>query len=286
VRFFIDKIVKDIWNEARWNASRIRAEISAPEAKRFYDELISKAYDPERYIRIAPKQRIIYITVGKAASTRIKWLLRELPGARSISPLKSDRPHRYRDLVGPRDLGVSAFYRLATGRQTLRFTFVRNPYDRLVSCWAHCFRGKPLVPSDDRIEKYLALRREIDPSLPEGAGQTLSFADFAVFAMQTNRQRLDQRWQLQSDIIDMPGIALDMIGKVETFTQDFARVLDHARAGDAERAELKSQSTERMNVSQRESNYAKYYTPELTALVYRAYEPDFDTFGYARTLPA
>lgn len=33
------------------------------------------------------------------------------------------------------------------------------------------------------------------------------------------------------------------------------------------------------------SRAAKYYTPELAARVFRAYEEDFETLGYSRELP-
>ena len=132
---------------------------------------------------------------------------------------------------------VNSFYRLATNPDTLRFSFVRNPYARAVSCWAHKFADKPLIYGDFFIDAYLAIRREIDTELPAGPDHTLSFADFVVFAAATAKARHDIHLQTQDEILSMPGITLDLIGKMENFDGDFVRVLDHVGASDEIRRE-------------------------------------------------
>jgi hypothetical protein len=62
--------------------------------------------------------------------------------------------------AAPRHVGMSTFYRLVTSPGTLRFSFVRNPYARLVSAWADKYRDKPLVPGDSFIDQYLKYRRD------------------------------------------------------------------------------------------------------------------------------
>jgi hypothetical protein len=85
--------------------------------------------------------------------------------------------------------------------------------------------------------------------------------------------------QVQDDILSMPGITLDFIGKVETFAQDFERVLDHVRASAAPRR----QALAAVNESDHEP-WASYYTGDLADRLYRACECDFDRFGYPRAL--
>jgi hypothetical protein len=55
----------------------------------------------------------------------------------------------------------------------------------------------------------------------------LSFPEFVEFATATINQRIDIHWQLQDDFATVPGLPLNLIGKVESFQTDFARVLDH-----------------------------------------------------------
>lgn len=54
----------------------------------------------------------------------------------------------------------------------------------------------------------------------------------------TAQDRVDAHWHLQAGLLDMPGIELNLIGKVESFEQDFMHVLDHVQANDALRADV------------------------------------------------
>jgi hypothetical protein len=98
------------------------------------------------------------------------------------------------------------------------------------------------------------------------------------FVTATAAERIDPHWVHQVTIIDMPGITLDFIGKVESFADDFGQVLDHVHACPA----LRRQSVLPFNASDHDS-WPTYYTGELANVVYRAYEPDFDRFQYPRT---
>ena len=172
---------------------------------------------------------------------------------------------------------IGSFFRLATSPDTLRFSFVRNPYARVVSCWAHKYADKPLVRGDPFIDAYLAIRPEIDADLPAGRDRTLSFSEFVVFAAATAKARHDIHLQAQDIILSIPGVELGVIGKVESFDADFGRVLDHLDASD----EVRREAAIMINESHH-NDWPAYYTHELADRIYRAYERDFDRFGYAR----
>jgi hypothetical protein len=178
-------------------------------------------------------------------------------------------------------MSMHSFFRLVTDGRTLRFSFVRNPYARAVSLWADKFRDKPLIGGDLLIDKYLAKRHEIDPRLPVGSDQSLSFADFVTFVAAMARSRCDAHIQIQDDLLSMPGIKLDFIGKLESYRHDFIRVLDHLNADEPVRREAMSSV---LNKSYHEP-WSDYYTSGLAGRIYRAYECDFDRFGYPRDLP-
>ena len=107
----------------------------------------------------------------------------------------------------------------------------------------------------------------------------MSFAQFVEFASETADRRVNTHWQLQDDLLDMPGIKLDLVGKVETFHDDFIRVLDHVGAAGRLRQAIGIQ----LNAS-RHQPWQDYYTDALAARVHRAYERDFDRFGYTRAV--
>jgi hypothetical protein len=92
----------------------------------------------------------------------------------------------------------------------------------------------------------------------------------------TADRRLDAHWQLQDDLLDMPGIKLDFIGEVESFSEDFARVLAHVGA---RRRPLGNH----FNSSAHEP-WPQYYSSALAENVYRAYERDFDRLRYPRAI--
>jgi Sulfotransferase family len=251
-----------------------------PPALAFFRTMRDGGFDPDAHIDVLPRQRLIYISVPKCASTTIKSALSALQ--RGVPP-PADKLHtrRYSGLKSPKQVGLSTFHRLANSTSTLRFAFVRNPYARLVSAWADKFQNKPLVKGDSFVDLYLAHRPAIDAALPQGADQTLSFAQFVEFAAASSECRLNAHWQTQDDLLNMPGITLDFVGKVETFRADFARVLDHGGADQQLRQTLGA-----MHNASRHRPWPDYYNDALAARVQRAYACDFDRFGYPRAIGA
>lgn len=249
-----------------------------PDAWTFYNELIGGGYDPNAHIDAIFQQKLIYVCVPKCASTSIKMILSRVIG-RSVASFDQLHKRKYSGLQSPFQIGVSAFHGLAMDPASLRFSFVRNPYDRLVSAWADKFQGRHLVAGDSFIDEYLARRKAIDSSLPHGEHRMLTFAEFVTYATATASLRVDAHWQLQDDILNMPGIALDFIGRIETFAQDILRVLDHVRADQS----LQRAAGIPLHASPHQS-WPLYYTQSLADCVYGAYERDFDRFGYPRAV--
>jgi hypothetical protein len=284
VRIHVDHQLKRKWRKTTWAIGLRAATQQDPEVAVFFNRLRSGGSGGNN-LRVLLKERIIYATVLKSASSRIRRTLCLIAGMRS----RSLNPWRWHKIGSPpplKSIPPGAFYRLAHDPMALRFSFVRNPYDRLVSCWADKFQDRPLVMSklftkgNMTIDRYLKVRAEIDPKLPYGADKTLSFPDFVTFATAYGFRGPDGHIAAQARALDLPGINFDFIGKVETFEQDFSRVLDHVRADD----EMRRTAIGRINPSER-SGASEYYTHELAERVYRAYEADFDQFGYPRALP-
>jgi hypothetical protein len=248
------------------------------EAALFYSKLIKYGYDPDAHIDVLPESGLIYVCVPKCGSTTIKRFLSAFVGWNATS-FEQIHKRRYSGLKSPSRVCLSTLYRTATDSRTLRFSFVRNPYERLVSAWADKFRNKALVPGDSFVDKYLKHRRDIDASLPAGVDRTLSFPEFVTFAAATAHQRIDAHWQLQDDILDMPGIKLDFIGKIESFGADFVRVLDHVGMGQ----QMTPATIAPLHQSGHEP-WPQYYTPAIADCAYRAYERDFDRLGYVRAI--
>ncbi len=249
-----------------------------PPALAFF-QAMSDGFNPDAHIDALPRHRLIYyISVPKCASTTIKSALSAMETGVAPAP---DKIHtrRFSGLKSPTQVGLSAFHRLANSTATLRFAFVRNPYARLVSAWADKYQNKPLVPGDSFVDLYLAHRAAIDGALPQGSDHTLSFAQFVEFAVASSHRRVNAHWLAQDDLLNMPGIKLDFVGKVESFREDFTRVLDHV--GTDPRTQRAVGTTHNASCHR---PWPDYYTDALAARVYRAYECDFGRFGYTRAI--
>jgi hypothetical protein len=129
-----------------------------------------------------------------------------------------------------------------------RFTFVRNPWDRMVSNWK-MFNRKP-----GRIQQ---LRSMTDQDLS-------AFDAFVRFAI----DHPNHHWQPQ--VRFLPD-SVDFIGRLETFDRDFAVVCD--RIGRADR------SYEAAN-SLPSAHYSSFYSPETIEQVASFYSEDVEAFSY------
>lgn len=246
----------------------------------FFNTIREHHFDAETSIDVLPQHRLIYLCVPKAASTTIRSILSSLEVGTPPGPLELLYNRRCSGIRSPRLTGFSVFHRLANSAEALRFTFVRNPYARLLSAWSDRFQGRRLIEGKSSIDAYRVHRAAISRSLPDGPDQTLSFPQFVEFATATVDQRIDIHWQLQDDFAKVPGLPLNLIGKVESFQTDFARVLDHIGVTQQARARYLHLA---VNPSSHQA-WQEYYTDALAARVYRAYERDFDKFGYPRTI--
>lgn len=132
---------------------------------------------------------------------------------------------------------------------------VRNPYSRLVSCWANKVTGNPISP------------------LP-GFDNSLTFSEFARKACDTNNKSCD--WHLVSccAFLEAFGRPLDIELHVENLFAEWAelgRFFNLPRLG-------------RDKVSKHKPWREYYRDADLADMVYARYEDDFDMFGYERSV--
>jgi hypothetical protein len=275
-----------LYRSCVWYARRLRARVVNnrecwlnSRAAAFFNAVHEHHFGAETYIDVLPQHSLIYLWLPKSASTTIRSILSSLEvGTPPGLELLYNR--RCSGIRSPRLAGFSVFHQLAKSAEALRFTFVRNPYARLLSAWSDRFQGRPLIEGKPSINAYRAHRAAISRSLPDGPDQTLSFPEFVEFATATVDQRIDIHWQLQDDFVTVPGLPLNLIGKVESFQTGFARVLDHIGVTNQARARYLQLA---VNPSSHQA-WQDYYTDALAVRVYRAYERDFDKFGYPRNV--
>jgi hypothetical protein len=149
----------------------------------------------------------------------------------------------------------------------LAFSFVRNPWGRLVSVWAEKIRNKPVTrgPYVEGVHRCF-LRR----GLPVRAG--MPFAEFADLACALPDERTEKHLRSQCFYLVRDGALVPrFLGRVEEIAEDWAKLaalagfeapLPHVNPG-------------------RHADWASYYDPPLAARVGERYRADVETFGYA-----
>ena len=134
-----------------------------------------------------------------------------------------------------------------------KFAFVRNPWDRLVSCWTDKVVNLNYFKF---AESELATMRRFD--------------SFVEYVSRLDLETCDRHLRLQCRLIDLNH--LDFLGRMETFEQDFRKVCI--------RLKFPQQPIPSRNVS-RKRPFQEYYNDSLRVRVEEIYARDIQTFGYS-----
>ena len=135
-----------------------------------------------------------------------------------------------------------------------QFSFVRNPYDRLLSCFMD--KTKKVINSKWEIECY---KKYAD----------VNFKDFVMGLNKYPWHHHDKHLAPQTDLINLK--TTHFIGRFENLVNDFAyvrKILD-----------LNEGDVARINTTDHK-HYREYYDFEMIDKVRSIYSADFERFGY------
>lgn len=149
--------------------------------------------------------------------------------------------------------GIFLHYPPNAWRGYLKFAFVRNPWERLVSCF-----------HDRMVDRN---HFQLPPAEHE---RLKDFGAFLDFVESRDLERCDVHLRLQSRLIDLNNI--DELGRMETFDSDLARIFG--------RLKIPYQPLPPKNVSSRSETRRSPWTVERIERVARLYRRDIDIFGY------
>ena len=128
-----------------------------------------------------------------------------------------------------------------------KFAFVRNPWDRLVSCYY------------DKVLKKKLFKKCWDKD----------FSYFVNYVKKQNLEKADRHLRLQSSLF--PPDEIDFIGRFENLEEDFHYI--------CEKIGLSNIKLPHENIT-RHKHYTKYYNNETRAIVAEIYAKDIKNFGY------
>lgn len=159
-----------------------------------------------------------------------------------------------------------------------KFVIVRNPWDRLVSCY--CNKIGPPEVTNQSLEKGVA--REFLRSGFRGKGNFwggMSFSDFVDSVSRIDDRHAESHFRSQSFGLDdmIRTGRMNYVGRFENLERDFREIC--AEGGIPHRA------LARHNVSTKKGHYTEYYTRETWDVVKERYSADIELFGYETENP-
>ena len=226
-----------------------------------------------RLALISSKKKFIYFKIYKCACTKIMGSLIEDLTSQSLR--ESHIIH-----------GVKWYKEIETDIQIdkniesvlkdpayFKFTFVRNPYDRLLSAWKSKIDNPDKGPGKGDGNRQ---RRKINKK-----GERVSFEEFVnlLYERRDGSSSFDKHWAPQHCLLLLGFIKYDFVGKIENFNEDFGFVLRKINA----KPEIIEQISAKINQTPK-TQLSDYYTDDLKNKVYKIYKKDFELFGYEKEL--
>jgi len=197
---------------------------------------------------VSHKHKFVYYIVPKAASVSIRAFIK------AIDPLCMK--------------GLSLAEAKSTPyRNYFHFTFVRNPYDRLLSCYIDKFHEPRLGSSgftNGELNLFLGHYGRL-------GCREMSFGDFIQFVTRVPYRHSNRHFTPQCYLLNLD--LLNFIGHVENFDQDLLYLRKQVGVPD------EIPQPQKLNAS-RHGPYQSYYNDKLRKMVARKYARDLEIFNY------
>ena len=201
-------------------------------------------------IYYSSRHNFVYFRIPKSANSTIMLSLAQAMGGGDVDA---------RGAAAKRSAKKSlklALWRSSRVQQCFKFTFVRDPFARILSAYLDKIAsGAPKILAD-----------------LDSRGRSMTFIDFL--------RRLDEgyllsniHWAPQADIIPVAVPMLDFVGRVENLGPDLAEVLEKI-FGTGDHAVV--QRT--VGVTSASSRLSEFYGPEERKIVQKLYARDFELF--------
>lgn len=216
---------------------------------------------------ISLKNKYFFHSVGKAANSTVKHYLytEELKG----TGIKYKTVHERLNspLVSPFQIDESLLSEVLYSENYFKFTFVRNPYSRILSCFLDRIQDKRSAP-------YRELVRWAGCEI----GYDFKFNEFVELICGQSDYEQNNHWRLQYADAMCGLINYNFIGKQETFSSDmgfiwgklFPRSINEDFTK-VNKSPSQTRSTEKLN---------NYWSRDLIIKVAERYEKDFCFFNY------
>lgn len=229
-----------------------------------------KPRNPTRTMKIATysdQYKFIYYSVPKVACTTIKTCIAKLENIETENlgvhqknaaikrlTIKGSNANRYKD-----------YY---------RFSFVRNPWDRLFSCYKNKVYDPPrFFPKSNPYHNEKGEFKDFIRRYGNLNFRNMQFEDFINFVVKTPDYLCDPHFLPQHYFFETE--KLNFLGRFENFQPDMLSILRKI-APDFDASDITAEKKQ----SSSPGNYKDAYNNKMRALVAEKYEQDIKLFGY------
>lgn len=222
-------------------------------------------------MNIAGQCGVCYLEVPKVACSTVKKSLQTLEGKLLDVELHENvHDKNASPLQSPLDVEVSLEDLL---RDSFVFTFVRNPFLRVLSCYL------------DKVDGGQWERNIRMPKLGLSPKVRISFVEFLQIVKSQSSFDMDIHWMPQALLLGSGRVKIDYVGRFECFSQAFLATLGFIRRQLPEDKRQQIEGVEVDDVRWHSTGSAnkidEFYNAEAIALVQEIYQQDFQSFGYS-----
>ncbi|MCB0207679.1 MAG: sulfotransferase family 2 domain-containing protein [Anaerolineae bacterium] len=240
------KLVQDhLASEISDNIDRSMPELSSYTRKK----LTLYGYGGPRRFYIFEDRRLAYISNAKVACTSIKTAMMQ--------------PYDIHKNVHDGWPDIYLGHLKDEHQDFFKFSFVRNPFDRLVSG----YRDKIVTKPWQQQEYFKKIPTDI------------SFSEFVAEVVRCPDCLIDGHFQSQfAKLYHRGELQVDFLGRFENLAEDWLTIAKRFRFDPQLPHKMKSSTKQGVN-----KDYRIYYTEELAHLVYNRFRADVEAFGYQQS---
>ncbi|XP_037096148.1 carbohydrate sulfotransferase 11-like isoform X2 [Syngnathus acus] len=237
-----------------------------------------------KHLIVDDKHSLIYCYVPKVACTNWKRILMVLTSdGRYTEPLAipANEAHVAGNLRTLSEFSAPEINRRL--RSYLKFIFVREPFERLVSAYRNKFTRSYNTAFHKRYGTKIIRRHRKNPD-PEALenGNDASFHEFVQYLVDPRTQReelFNEHWERVHSLCHPCMIHYDVVGKYETLERDAHAVLSLAGVEDTVEFPTSSKSTR--TDSNMAARFFKHISPFYQKRLFNLYRMDFLLFNYS-----
>ncbi|XP_014324938.2 carbohydrate sulfotransferase 11-like isoform X1 [Xiphophorus maculatus] len=236
-----------------------------------------------KHLIVDDKHGLIYCYVPKVACTNWKRVLMVLSSnGRYSDPLAipANEAHVAGNLRTLSDFSVTEINQRL--RSYLKFIFVREPFERLVSAYRNKFTRNYNTAFHKRYGTKIIRRHRANPQ-PEALekGNDVSFREFIQYLVDPQTQReepFNEHWERVHSLCHPCLIHYDVVGKYETLEPDAHAVL--RLAGVEGKVQFPTSSKSTRTDGNMAARFFKHISPFYQKKLFNLYRMDFLLFNY------